>query len=405
MNNTIRLGLESIRNLCEALGNPQDKLQFIHIAGTNGKGSTGAFVASILKEAGLKVGHFSSPAVFSREEVIKVNNRAISGKEYDRLMGVVNEASEKLTVEGKQLPTAFEKETALAFLHYVNQNCDIIVLECGMGGATDATNIVKNTEVCIFTAISFDHMDYLGNSLEEITSVKAGIIKPGAYVVTAIDNQKVLDVITDKAGENDCEVNITKIRRYGRGALGLSGQIQNENASVAEKAARLYLSVNKKTSGFSTSKLDAIVKKGLHNTKLPGRFERICESPDIFIDGGHNPGAAKALMMNLSEKCKGKKLIGVVGMLVNKDHSGVMEQLAPAFDTLLTVSTMGERGYSAVELAGDALGFNPKVSSIGGLSEALDIAYMMAEKKDVIVVFGTFSILKEAKEWAGKKGI
>lgn len=402
-NSTIRLGLESIGALCNELENPQEKLKFIHIAGTNGKGSTGAFASSILKEAGLRVGHYSSPAVFSREEIIKVNGKSVSKKEYDRLMDIVDEACDGMVARGEQEPTPFEKETALAFLHYVNQECDVVVLECGMGGATDATNIIKNTEVCIFTAISFDHMDYLGNSLREIAKVKAGIIKPGASVVTAISNPEVLEVIEEEAKANGCEVDIIYPKRYKSALLGLKGEIQNENASVAEAAARIYMHREEKTAGFSEEKIKKIVEQGLHNATLPGRFQMIAKGPDIIIDGGHNPAAAVALRTNLSKKYKDRKIIGIAGMLFNKDHEGVMKEIAPMFDALLTISTIGQRGYGSVSLAEDAVKYNSNVSSIGGLEEALDIAYMMADKKDVIVVFGTFTILKEAVEWVKKK--
>lgn len=383
--NDIRLGLNSICDLCNKLDNPQDKLRFIHITGTNGKGSTGAFIATILKEAGYKTGHYSSPAVFSREEIIKVNGRSISKKNYDELMSIIDAKCQELVNEGKAWPTPFERQTALAFLHFFNEGCDIVVLEVGMGGATDATNIVRNTLVSVFTPISVDHTDYLGKTIEEIARVKAGIIKPGSRVVTAPQNEKVYDILNGASED----IIIAKPMKFKRGQLGLEGVSQEINAQVAVQTIQIL-----REAGFNI--VDKAIDRGLKNTKLCGRFEKIYSSPTIIIDGGHNVAAARSIRENLLKLYGGRRVIMICGMLVNKEHAAYFNEIADVIETVLTVSTSENRAYSAEELAKDAIKYLPNVSAIGGVEEAIDIARMMANPKDVILICGSFTILDAA---------
>lgn len=394
----IKLGLDNICYLCEELNNPQDKLRFIHIAGTNGKGSVGAYMGSVLKTAGYKVGIYSSPAVFNPNEIIRIDGRAISTSDMELLLKEVQEACERMCSKGLSMPSAFEKETAAAFLHFSRKECDLVILECGMGGMTDATNIVKNTFVCVFTSIGMDHMQYLGDTVEKIATVKSGIIKPGCRVVTTANNPKeAISVINMKASEMGCEVDITKNDSKLAKHIPLKGDHQIENASVAVAAIKAL------PEEFEVSEKDII--NGLHNTKWPGRFEAISKYPTIIIDGAHNPDAANKLSKALEKYCSKRRLIFVVGMLVDKDQDEVMRILAPMADHILTVSTVGARAYTATQMAENALRYNKNVSAIGGIEEALDIACLMADKKDVIVVFGTLSFLKEVKAWIKQKDI
>lgn len=386
----IKLGLLRITQLCKDLGNPQNNLKFVHIAGTNGKGSTGAFIVSILKDAGYKTGWYSSPAVFSREEVIRINSRAISKKDYDRLLNVMDNISPEAT--------EFEKETAIAFTYFNEKKCDIVVLECGMGGETDATNVVENTLAAVLTPISMDHMDYLGDTLEKIARVKAGIIKDKSCVILAPQSPTVLSVIKEAAEQKDSRVLVAPLKKYSKNSLGLYGINQNVNASVAESVTEVL-----NDNGFKINK--SHIDKGLKNVKLEGRFEVIKHKPTIILDGGHNEAAAICIRDNMMEYFKDKKVIHVVGMLVNKDHSSYMKIMSEVSDVVLTVSTSGDRGYSAENLAKDTLLYKNEVSAIGGIEEALDIAYLMADKKDVILISGTFTILDAAKRWLKLKNI
>lgn len=396
----IRLGLDSIGYLCEKLNNPQDKLRFIHIAGTNGKGSTGAYIASILREAGYRVGHYTSPAVFRREEIIKVNNRSISAKDYDDGMKLIDNLCSRIEAEGHAVPTEFERQTALCFNYFVSKACDIVVLECGMGGRTDATNIIENTLVSVFTSISLDHTDYLGKTIKEIASVKAGIIKKGCAVVSAPCDDEVLAELSKEAQKYGTEVTVADVIKFKRGLLPLRGVHQSDNASLAVAAV-------KKLPAELFRVTDKNIENGLHNTKLNGRFELIKSNPNIIIDGGHNRDAAINLRESLLSIYPNKRYVFVTGMLKNKDHCAYLEEILPVACALLTVSTEGERGYSAEDLARDAVCVvNEKsvVSSIGGIEEAIEIARMMADKQSVIVISGTFTILDKAVKYINGRG-
>ena len=395
----IRLGLENIECLCEKLQNPQNELSFIHIAGTNGKGSTGAFIASVLREAHLCVGHYSSPAVFSEEEIIKVNNRAISKKDFAQGMADIEEICQQIGKEKgtDAIPTEFEKQTALAFLYFQRKKCDIVVLECGMGGATDATNIIKNTKVAVFTSISMDHMDYLGTTLESIAQVKSGIIKDGCAVVSAPCAEEVKKVLDLCASKHNTQVYITE-NVDNTETLPLRGLYQYENAGLAAEAVRKLAEKDVNLLPQNSDLLEKIIRRGLHNTKWQGRFETISEQPAIIIDGAHNPQAAVKLAESLKYYYPKKRMLFICGMLSNKDHHGVLEVLAPMAEAIFTVSTTGERGYGSVELAKDALEFNCNVTAADGVEEALEVAMLMAKPKDVIVVFGTLTLLKKVKK-------
>lgn len=402
----IRLGLESITNLCEQLNNPQDGLQFIHIAGTNGKGSTCAFIESILKEAKVKVGVFTSPAVFSREEVIRINKRPITKARYDKEYSIVINACDEIVKRGKDRPTEFEIETALALNYFNEEGCDIVVIECGMGGESDATNIISNTGVCVFTSISIDHTDYLGATIEDIAKIKSGIIKHNSIAVISENNENAIPVIREKAKDNDSYVIMSKVRSFKKGELGLDGICQNENASLAFDAVNAFVSYAKgnlkKINPVLVEKLtaidDKIIRKGLKNTQNPGRFEKIWDKPVVIIDGAHNKGAAIALKDNLLKYYAGKDIYMISGMLVNKDHKSVMKELAPLAKNIFTVSTLGNRCYGAEELARDVLEYNKNVTAIGGVEEALELSLVLANKSGVIVVFGTFTILEKVKK-------
>lgn len=388
----IRLGLDSIGMLCDKLDNPQSKLKFIHIAGTNGKGSVGVFIASILKTAGFRVGHFSSPAVFSREEVICINQRPVSKKKYDEAKILIDEKCVELKEEGKSIPTEFEKETAKAFYIFQKEECDVVVLECGMGGKTDATNIVENTLGAVFVPISMDHMDYLGDSLEKITRVKSGIIKSNSIVFSALQDSAVRSILIEEAKRCGCSfIEKGAYRKLAKNS-SLKGINQIDNAELAITVVKGI---------FEDRISDKHIINGLKNAKLSGRFERIGINPVVIIDGGHNEAAALSLKNNIEHYYSGKKIIHIVGMLVNKDHDRYLQIMSSVDNIILTVSTTGDRGFGCEDLARIAVEYSDNVTSVGGVEEALDLAFMLANKGDVIVVSGTFTILADAKKWYG----
>lgn len=419
-------GLDNIRNLCEKAGNPQEELTFIHIAGTNGKGSVLAFVSEILKCAGYKVGRYLSPSVMDYREKIQVNGRMITKKALAEGMTLLRGYCEELVQEGKNHPTVFEVETALAFWYYQQQKCDIVVLETGLGGELDATNIVTNTLVSVFTPISMDHMGILGKTLPEIAAAKAGIMKKGAVVVSAKQSPEVFAVLKERAEALSVplyEVEPEQIN--GRGSkltgqrfayqefrdltISLAGRYQLTNAALAIEAIKALRGRRGETEWVIS---DESIRKGLKEAFWPGRFQVLAKKPYVIADGAHNRDGAKQLAESLSYYFKDKRLIYIMGILRDKEQEEIIKATAPLSELILTISTKGERGFSAYELAELCRPYQMNVTAMDGLQEALEAAYLLADKESVIVVFGSLSFLgeliplveKTASQKAGQKG-
>ncbi len=435
----IRFTLDNIRALCAKLGNPQEELFFLHVAGTNGKGSTSAFIASILRESGYRTGVYSSPAVFTEEEIIRVNGRPISKKDYREGLARMEELCEGTDT------SLFEKQTALAFSYFRDRGCDLVVLETGMGGELDATNLVRNTLVAVFTPISKDHTEYLGNSLSDIASVKAGILKKGCVAVSAPQEEEVLRVFAERSEAlgvpfcalSDGDLACKTVRKMGEQKFTLRPDLQggdpDSQAGLHNLLCGLHNShdtycglhnspvlkdlaiclpgdhqiINAALAVMAVCALprdryritEKAIRNGLHKTVMPGRFEPVLDKPPVILDGAHNVGGAKALADAIARYLPGREIIGVAGMLRDKDHKGVMEILSPCFSQIFTVSTKGERGYRAEDLAADASLYHPVVTSVGGLEEALELAVSCAGKKGAVVLFGTLSQLADAKKY------
>ena len=269
-------GLDNISNLCDKLGNPQNELEVIHIAGTNGKGSVGAFAEQILIESGKKVGRYVSPAVFDYLEQFRINAENMSEDRYAYYISRISEVADKMTPH----PTPFEMETAVAFLYFKEEQCDVVLIEVGMGGREDATNIIPKSLVSVITPISMDHMKFLGNTLEEIAYQKSGIIKNNGLVVTAKQENCVMNVIENECREKNARfIKVDSVTEY---EISLDGEYQRENAAVAEEVCR-------RIDGVSEND----IKSGLINTVWHGRFEKICDKPEFIIDGAHNTDGAQ----------------------------------------------------------------------------------------------------------------
>lgn len=403
-------GLESTAKLCRRLGNPQDFLFFVHIAGTNGKGSVLAYVYSVLKTAGYRVGHYSSPAVYAYREKIQVNGKEILAKEFAELMSLVREEAEAMAAEGLPHPTVFEMETVVSFLYFKEQRCDIVLLECGMGGDLDATNVIKNTLVAAFSSISMDHMDYLGNTIEEIALHKAGIIKPGAEVVSGIQQPETFRVLRRKAREiAEAEIetvekeNLNHIR-YGlqkqkfdyrscqgilhrRLEIPLAGAVQPENAALAVEVIE---ALGKK--GFSVKEKQ--LRKGLSEAKWAYRFEIVAKKPYFILDGAHNEDAAKRLAEGIRFYFTNKKIVYIIGMLKDKEYEKVVAHTYAYAEQIITITPPEQaRALSGHELAVTASGYHPKVTEAASLEEAVEMAYLLSEKDGVILAFGSLSYL------------
>lgn len=407
------LGLENIEELMRRLGNPQKDLKFIHAAGTNGKGSTLAYISTVLQEAGYKVGRYISPTIYSYRERMSVGDEKISKEAFARHLTAAAAAAEAMASEGKAHPTPFEIETAVAFLYFQEEKCDLVALETGMGGATDATNVVENTILAVLTPIGLDHMGFLGDTLGEIAGVKAGIIKTGCVTVSAkqkpeaaqiiekvCEDQKVPLVYSDmdalKVEESSCfgQQFIWSGQEY---EISLAGVYQTENAVLALTALRELAKM-----GYCIS-IEA-AQKGLKKTKWGGRFTVIGQEPLVVVDGAHNPDAARKLEESIQAYFQGKDIYFIMGMYRDKDYDQVLRITAPYAKEIYTVATTpAERSLTAEELAEAARKFQPKTEAFPSLRQAAARAYERAEKEDVIIAFGSLSFLGEMTKIAKER--
>lgn len=403
----IVLGLDTMRHLMAKLNNPQDKVKFIQIAGTNGKGSTAAYLTSILSEAGIKVGRYTSPAVFSSTEQYFACGSCISESEYAKGMTAVAEAAASLDGE---TPTAFEQETALAFWYFAKKGCELAILEAGLGGDMDATNIVTTTVCSIITSISMDHCRILGNKISEIAAHKAGIIKPGAPVICIEQKEDAMEPIRAAAKAADTPLyevhrdevrqifsdkreSIVFFREFENLHLKMLGSCQPENAALALQAASVL------------SRSYPIEKKhiydGIEKTRWGGRFELHSGSPDIILDGAHNPDGIRRLRESVNQMFGAVPICYVCGVLADKDYEKEIEILFGRASNVFTVTPPSPRAMKSTDLKIAIKERFPqlKVTSFDsedGIEKAMEAA---VSQNNPVVVCGTLTILARVKEW------
>ncbi|HBA50599.1 MAG TPA: bifunctional folylpolyglutamate synthase/dihydrofolate synthase [Lachnospiraceae bacterium] len=411
-------GLDSIRELCRRIGEPQKGLKYVHAAGTNGKGSVCAFVASVLRCAGYRVGRYLSPALFDYREEIQVNGRYITQKAVCQGMELLKGVCDGMREEGLPHPTAFEIKTALAFWYFREKKCDIVVLETGMGGLMDATNVVEDTCVSVITSISRDHMKFLGDTLTEIAAQKAGILKAGCQAVTAVQKPEVMAVIREKAAALDCPLTVGDERqashvhyglerqRFDYGTwkgmeITLGGQYQIGNAVVA-------LEVLKSLSGQGFPVPEAQLRKGMREAGWPGRFTVVSRKPYFIVDGAHDEDAARRLAESVRFYFPEKRVLYIMGMLRDKEYEKVIALTHALADQIITVTPPGNpRALPAYELARAAAKVHGKVTAADSLEEAVEMCRLLAGKEDVILAFGSLSFLGRLMEitgYASKEG-
>lgn len=403
----IVLGLDTMRHLMVKLNNPQDKVKFIQVAGTNGKGSTAAYLTSILSEAGIKVGRYTSPAVFSSTEQYFACGSCISESEYAKGVTAVAEAAASLDGE---TPTAFEQETALAFWYFAKKGCELAILEAGLGGDMDATNIVTTTVCSIITSISMDHCRILGNKISEIAAHKAGIIKPGAPVICIEHKEDAMEPIRAAAKAADTPLyevhrdevrqifsdkreSIVFFREFENLHLKMLGSYQPENAALAVQAASVL------------SRSYPIEKKhiydGIEKTRWGGRFELHSGSPDIILDGAHNPDGIRRLRESVNQMFGAVPICYVCGVLADKDYEKEIEILFDRASNVFTVTPPSPRAMKSTDLkAAIKKRFSQlKVTSFDsedGIEKAMEAA---VSQNNPVVVCGTLTILARVKEW------
>lgn len=403
------LGLESMRELLKRLGDPQKDLRFVHIAGTNGKGSVLAYLSTVLTQAGYRTGRYLSPHLCSVRERFQVDGQMISRENFVRYLTAVAEAAEEMADAGVGRPTYFEVGTAVAMLHFRETNCDIVVLETGLGGSLDATNVVETSVLEIITSISRDHMEVLGDTLEKIAGEKAGIIKPHTMVVSARQEPEAARVLEEVCRAQQCTldtVDLDQVIPLSRGLeeqcftykgweqvrIGLTGTYQLKNAALALESV-----LGLRKLGFAIS--DQQVYEGMRRTVWRGRFTPIAREPAVILDGAHNEGGARELRDSLQLYFGGKKLYYIFGILKDKAYEKVIDLTAPLASRIITVETPDNpRAMPAQELKAAVAAVNPAVEAAGSLREAVHRAYGLAGRDDVIVIFGSLSFLSDVEQ-------
>jgi len=412
----MKFGLDNIRLLMSLLGGPHRSFSSVHVAGTNGKGSTSAMIESLLRTKGVRTGLFTSPHLVSFTERIRVNGEEIS---QNAVIGLADEVRKAAAGIKDFCPTFFEVVTSMAFLHFMRMKVEWAVVETGMGGRLDATNIIQ-PEVAVITSIGIDHREFLGDTLEEIAREKAGIIKQGVPVVTADQNPEVMRVIQQRCDEMGAplfrfysefsaerasgDAEAVSLHYQGENAyqdvgLSLAGEHQIGNAALAIKAAEVI--------SEKYPELDFDVRKGLGAVSWPGRLDMIRKNPPILIDGAHNPPAAAVLAAHLRKLSGGKyrRIIMVAGVMGDKDIGGILGPLLPLAAEIIFASPAYGRAASVEKLQAFAAGLGYASKTAGSVAAALTMAEGLYGPGDLIVVTGSFYTIGEAKEAIGHKGV
>lgn len=407
----VKLGLENIAHLLDRLGNPHKQLRFVHIAGTNGKGSVAAMLASICQQAGFKTGLYTSPHLVSFCERIQINGESIKEQEVVRWLEQLRPLLDDIEKrERRPHPTFFEVVTALALLQFAEHKPDIVIWETGMGGRLDATNVVTPL-VSVITNVEWDHQAYLGASLEAIAREKSGIIKQGVPVVTAASELAAVEVIEKTCRERSAQlvrigrdVHVRQLTEdlhgqtfelrgtrnsYGKLRLPLLGSHQAINAAVAVAAGE--------AADFRTTPED--VREGLNRTRWPGRFQVVQDGPGtVILDGAHNIASAVALKETLCRHFRDARFTLILGILADKNYPVMCAELAPLADTIYTVRVKNNRAADPEDLARACRGANPgaKVEAVAELEKAFEAA----SKREAapIVITGSLFLVGEAMD-------
>jgi len=400
-------GLERIRALTERLGNPQDKLKFVHIAGTNGKGSTAVFIASITASAGYRTGLYTSPFIVDFNERIKLNGENIPNEELAEYTGKVKAVIDEMIAQGMEHPTEFEVITALAFLYYYEKKCDLVVLEVGLGGRFDATNIISSSVVSVITKIAMDHMEYLGDTLEKIAFEKAGIIRENGRVVTYPQERPAHETIEAVCKDRNAALYYArpdvlsgvKLKKgkltflhqaLGKLETSLVGLHQVYNASVALKAVEVMIE-----NGFPIQ--PGHIRLGLKNTFWPGRFELLRTKPDFYVDGGHNPDGIRSFVDTFQQIYPGRKAIVIFGVMKDKEYETMVAALSAITERFIAVTPDTPRALPAENLAKVMSVYCQKVECSDTIREAVEKAMNLASANDIIASLGSLYYIGQVR--------
>lgn len=393
--------------LMERLGNPERAFPAIHVAGTNGKGSTSTMLASVFEQAGYRTGKFISPYVLEFRERIQVNGEMIPSVELAALVESIEPVIRELEAQGTEI-TEFEFVTALAFVWFAQQECDIVVLETGVGGRFDSTNIIAPPLVSVITSVSLDHTGLLGGSLADIAWQKAGIIKPGGTTVIAPGQPKqAVQVFMQAAKEQESRLLIADLASIHVLSESLSGMLIQAGSleftlplvgahQVENLATALAVLEELQQQGWKISPTQ--MERGFSQVRLPARLETFGEFPLIVLDGAHNPAGIAALREALARYLQGRTLVGIMGAMQDKDITGFIEQMGGVFSAMLTVTPTHLRAMDARELAHRWYGKCAYVEAFGGdFAGALSLAKSLAGKQGAVVAFGSLLLAADLR--------
>lgn len=405
------LGLERMNSLLKLLGNPQDDLKIIHVAGTNGKGSICRYIYSVLQAGGYKTGLYTSPFLEVFNERIELDGKYISNEDLAVYTDRVLKCVETMTQRGEQSPTEFEVVTAIAFLYFKEKGCDYAIMEVGLGGSGDSTNVCKAPLISVIASISYDHTDRLGNTLAEIAGEKAGIIKEGCPVVTSAEAPEALEVIERKAEELGCmyfetrhvpyavksqdlggsvfDVNIQGVT-YENLEISMLGEHQIKNAICALAA----LSIIEERGDVSLHRDD--IYKGFKAAKQIGRLEVMSAQekvPVVIIDGAHNPDGAASLRKAMKEYMPDKKILMVTGMLADKDTESILREFTAITDRFIATEPENPRKLDAESLQAKIKAMGASCESIPDCREAVKAAAERGKDFDAVLYAGSLYMI------------
>lgn len=388
-------GLGRTQELLEKMGNPEKKLKFVHIAGTNGKGSTAAMTASILSKAGYRTGLYTSPYIYRFHERIQVDGVEISDEDLTEITEYVKPLADSMA----QSPTEFELVCCIAFEYFYRKKCDIVVLEVGMGGAWDATNVIEVPEVAVITNIGLDHTEYLGDTVEKIAETKSGIFKPHGHAVVYRSTPSVEAVYERVCAERDVSLRKADFDGLVLKAHTLEGQVfdcgsrknlvlpllgdhQLHNASVVLSIADTLIG-----EGWKISEQN--IYDGIRDVRWPGRFDIVCRKPLFIIDGGHNPQCIEALVKNIRDYLAGKKVIALTGVLADKDYADMYKPVMPLVDRFVCITPPNPRKLEAEQLARYLRQAGAQAQASESILDGVKQAMDLAGEDGVVLCFGS----------------
>lgn len=401
--------LERMYLLMKKLGDPQKKIKFVHVAGTNGKGTTSAFIASILKEAGLKTGLYISPHLEVINERISINDEPITDEDFITATQKVKPFVFEVEQELDETLYSFEILTAVSIVYFADQKCDLVVLETGIGGRLDSTNVIETPEVAVITAIGIDHINILGNSIEEIAAEKAGIIKEKGSVVLNPMQENLLSIFAEKVKSVDgtlksidpdaIELVETTINGqtfhysdFPNLSVKMVGTHQLINACLAIEASKIL-----RTKKITIT--DEAIRVGLEKTFWPGRMEKVSDEPIVFIDGAHNEQGVEVLRKNLDILFPDSRITFVAGIMKDKDYMQMFEVMKDKANQFLLISPDPWRGFDPSEVADKLIEKGIKAQPKQSISDIIHYIRSESSKEEVIVVFGSLYLVGDVKKY------